>query len=396
MFTKSLLGRIEKTLAEYYNKTKIHSIIIDNQGEIAGETDMFWVCHNFYCKNKAKCRDDHRLVLKESFRLGGPFVYLCHKGFVIWGITITQDNTILGGILSGFVLFEQHQSLVQDYQEEFPGVKKKSTLISSSKVNRASKELFTLFEQNNLFDVELFKKLENRAHIQKEIAEKIFEKKSKAEFNRHIIYQKQNNLIQALQYFEVENIRSGLNDVLSEIFLEGINNINLLKFRMLELFVLISRTMLELGGKIEDYYHLTSQYVRNTEGLDDIYSFSLWLTEILNDFIDTVIHTRKDLGDINRAIDFIEHNLDKKLILSDMAALVAMSESRFSVAFKKETGLPFSEFVNKKKVEQAKSLILENKLTFVEISMKLGFFDQSYFTKIFKKYTGKTPRQFAN
>ncbi|MBU2512017.1 helix-turn-helix domain-containing protein [bacterium] len=392
---QDIIERIETTLAVYYDKTRIHSIVLDNQGEVVSDSGTLWICDGFYCKHTVKCKEEHRLVLRESYRLGGPFVHLCHKDFVIWGVSITRDNTILGGVLSGFVLFEQHQNLLQEYLFEFPGINRKGMLISSQTVNSASQMLFTLFKKNNLFDIDLFKKLENRAHIQREIAEKIIEKKSKEEYSRHVIYQKQNNLIQALQFLEVEKIRSGLNDVLSEIFLEGINNISLLKFRMLELFVLISRTMLEIGGNIEEYYHLTSQYTKNTEDLDDIYSFSLWLTAILNDFIATVTTTRKKLGTINRAIDYIKNNLDKKLVLSEVALLAAMSESRFSIAFKMETGLSFSEFVNITRVENAKKLILEKKLTFVEITTKLGFFDQSYFTKIFKKYTGKTPRQFS-
>ncbi len=387
-------GRIEAMLAAYYSKTRLHSIVIDSGGEVVSNTEKYWICHDFYCENSARCREDHRLVLRESYRLGGPFVHLCHKDFVIWGVSITQENTILGGVIAGFVLFEQHKALWQDYRAEFPGIDRKGMLISSKTVNSASKKLFDLFKKYDLFDVDLFKKLENRAHIQREIAEKIIEKKSKEEFSRHIIFQKQNTLIQALKYFEVENIRSGLNDVLSEIFLEGINNISLLKFRMLELFVLISRTMLEAGGNIEEYYYLTSQYTKNTEDLDDIYSFSLWLTDVLDKFITTVTTTRKKLGTVNRAVDYIKNNLEKKLVLSGVASLVAMSESRFSIAFKKETGLSFSEFVNVTKVEKAKELILEKRLSFVEISTRLGFFDQSYFNKVFKKYTGKTPRQF--
>lgn len=393
-FSNHLINKIKYSLETYIAKTGMVSIILDNEGNRVEEPDDNWICQSFYCQNRDKCIADHRFVLKEAYRLGAPYVHLCHRDFVIWGVSVTRKKEAVGGVLSGFVLFEQHKGQMERYIDDFPLIQSKDKFISSQQVNDASSELFDRFKQEKLFDVDHFKSLENRAHIQREIAEKIIEKKNKEEFGRYAIYQKQDHLIQALRFLEVEKIRSGLNDVLSEIFLEGINNIKLLKFRMLELFVLISRTMLEVGGNIDEFYHLTSQYTKNTEDLDDIYSFSLWLTDVLNDFISTVIKTRKKLGHINRAIEYIKTHLDKKLTLAEVSSIVNMSESRFSMAFKQETGMVFSEYINLMKVEKAKELLTRKDLTFVEIALKLGFFDQSYFTKIFKKYTGTTPSKF--
>ncbi|MBU3914794.1 AraC family transcriptional regulator [bacterium] len=389
-----LIQKIKTSLKQYADKTGMVSIILDDKGNVIEEREKSWICQSFYCRNKEKCIVDHRFVLKEAYRLGGPYMHLCHKDFVIWGVSVTTEKEPVGGVLSGFVLFEQHRGQLNRYIDDFPLIKGEKKFVSSQQVNDASSALFNLFRQENLFDVDLFKSLENRAHIQREIAEKIIEKKSKEEFGRHAIYQKQDTLINAVRFMEVEKIKSGLNDVLSEVFLEGINNIKLLKFRMLELFVLISRTMLEVGGNIDEFYDLTSQYAKNTEDLDDIYSFSLWLTDVLNDFVSTVIKTRKKLGHINRAIEYIKTHLEKKLTLAEVSSIVFMSESRFSAAFKQETGMVFSEYVNMVKIERAKELLSLKELTFVEIALKLDFFDQSYFTKIFKKYTGTTPSKF--
>jgi two-component system, response regulator YesN len=393
--SENLLTKIRRTVKQYSNDTGMVSIIFDDEGDIIEKLENNWICQEYYCQNKNKCIADHQFVLKEAYRLGGPYVHLCHQDFVIWGMSVTEEKEPVGGVLSGFVLFEQHKGQIERYIDDFPFIKNKNSFISSQKVHDASNELFDLFKREKLFDIDLFKMLESKAHIQREIAEKIIEKKSSEEFGQHVIYQKQDELIDALRFLEVNRIRSSLNDVLSEIFLEGINNIKLLKFRMLELFVLISRTMLEAEGNIDEFYHLTSQYIKNTEDLDDIYSFSLWLTDVLNDFISTVMKTRKKLGHINRAIEYIKINLDKKLTLAEVSSVVYMSESRFSAAFKQEAGMVFSEYVNLIKVEKAKELINRKNLTFVEIAVKLGFFDQSYFTKIFKKYTGITPSKFA-
>ena len=53
-----------------------------------------------------------------------------------------------------------------------------------------------------------------------------------------------------------------------------------------------------------------------------------------------------------------------------------------------------TEFVNKVKIDVAKQKISETELTFAEIAWQLGFQTPSYFSKIFKKFTGVTPNEF--
>jgi len=155
---------------------------------------------------------------------------------------------------------------------------------------------------------------------------------------------------------------------------------------MLELFVLISRAMMELGGTIDEFYLLTTQYARKTENLDDIYSFSVRLKEALNDFITTVIVTRKKLGPVNRAIEFIRQNIDNKLAISEVASHVEV--------FRQETGASFPEYVNSAKIDKAKEMMSAGTFSLTEIATGLSFYDQSYFTKTFRKHEGVTPKQF--
>ncbi|MBU2513841.1 helix-turn-helix domain-containing protein [bacterium] len=392
--SKDIVQKTRKQLLHYRKKTGIISIILNSDYETIDGASGNWVCEHYYCRNKEECRKDHRLVIEEAYRLGNTFIHLCHRNFVLWGLPLTQDNKIIGGAISGFVLFEQNRSQLSKYLEDFPLIESSQAFLSSKSVSSYSKLLFDVFKSGKLIDVDLFKLSEEKAYIQKEIGEKLIENKQKGAFDKHIIYEKQENLMNSIKFCDIDDIRDNLNDVLSEIFLEGIANIKLLKFRMLELFVLISRTMMEVGGDIDDFYHLTTQYTKNTENLDDIYSFSIWLKEVLDDFISTLISTRKKLGQVNRAIEFIKQNLDKKLLLSEVAATVTMSESRFSCIFRQETGTSFPEYVNSVKIEKAKEMIAQGTDSLTEIAASLCFYDQSYFTKTFRKYAGLTPKQY--
>ena len=59
-------------------------------------------------------------------------------------------------------------------------------------------------------------------------------------------------------------------------------------------------------------------------------------------------------------------------------------------------GTPFIEYVNTLKVEKACELLVTTNLSIIDIAMSVGFDDQSYFTKLFKKDTSMTPKQYRS
>ncbi|MEB8823047.1 helix-turn-helix transcriptional regulator [Bacillus cereus] len=67
-----------------------------------------------------------------------------------------------------------------------------------------------------------------------------------------------------------------------------------------------------------------------------------------------------------------------------------------STLFKKEVGMTLSEYIQREKVEEAKKLLTLTNYSLLEVSTFLNFNNQSYFTKIFKKYTEFTPKQYRN
>ena len=73
-----------------------------------------------------------------------------------------------------------------------------------------------------------------------------------------------------------------------------------------------------------------------------------------------------------------------------------ISKSQLYNKLKASTNLSISGFTNKIRVEEAKKLIVNSSLSISEISYKLGFNTPSYFTKIFKKYTGISPIEYKN
>lgn len=99
---------------------------------------------------------------------------------------------------------------------------------------------------------------------------------------------------------------------------------------------------------------------------------------------------------INKAIDFINKNYGQDISLQSLASHLNLSKHYVCYLFKKETGENISSYINKVRIEKAKHLILESNCKIKEVYDKLGFSDQQYFCKIFKKITGMTVVQYRD
>ena len=88
---------------------------------------------------------------------------------------------------------------------------------------------------------------------------------------------------------------------------------------------------------------------------------------------------------VEKVIEYMRRNINNKLNLKDLSELVQLSSSYLSRVFKATTGYSIIEFFNKIKVDKAKELIIENDNKIKEVAQILGFTDEFYFSRIFKK-----------
>ena len=94
---------------------------------------------------------------------------------------------------------------------------------------------------------------------------------------------------------------------------------------------------------------------------------------------------------ISRATDYIRRNFTSDLRVESVAVHVAKSPNYFSHLFKTECGVSFKRYINKLRIEKAKTLLLETNMLISEISADVGFKDFTYFTQVFKKIEGYPP-----
>lgn len=92
--------------------------------------------------------------------------------------------------------------------------------------------------------------------------------------------------------------------------------------------------------------------------------------------------------------DFITEHMDRTIFVDELASLIGLSVPYFKEWFKKKKGVPPKEYMNRAKVERAKSdLLLKSSIT--RVAFDLGYSSSQYFATTFKKYTGITPKSYV-
>lgn len=94
------------------------------------------------------------------------------------------------------------------------------------------------------------------------------------------------------------------------------------------------------------------------------------------------------------AVEYIEAHYAQRLSLGEVACGVAISASYLSHLFTKELKISFVEQIEKVRIRNAQRLLRTSHLTMIEVAQAVGYPDQNYFAKVFKKVTGLNPTQY--
>lgn len=119
--------------------------------------------------------------------------------------------------------------------------------------------------------------------------------------------------------------------------------------------------------------------------------------------LEIIIHTLRKITDkdmasgsdgIKKVINFIEENYNKNIRLSDIAKNENYSSAHLSRKFKENTGMTFSEYLQRTRIKESCRLLVNTDKKVIEIAYLCGYKDVNNFNKLFKKYTGITPVNF--
>lgn len=109
-------------------------------------------------------------------------------------------------------------------------------------------------------------------------------------------------------------------------------------------------------------------------------------------------HPKFQISDvrIGQALKTISANIDEVMTVESLAREACLSKDHFIRLFRKDLGQTPTQFIINDKMTKAKLMLASEDMSVKEIAFSLGYYDISYFNRLFKKHTLLTPRQYRN
>lgn len=99
---------------------------------------------------------------------------------------------------------------------------------------------------------------------------------------------------------------------------------------------------------------------------------------------------------VKEAKEYVEEHYTENLTVKEVAGIIGISSGYLSTMFNQSMGQSFVDYLNQLKINHACVYLEQNYLKVYEIAYKVGFQDEKYFTKVFKKIKGITPKEYKN
>lgn len=167
------------------------------------------------------------------------------------------------------------------------------------------------------------------------------------------------------------------------------------KNTIMELLVLVYACAYRNNVMSENVSYRT--YLNEIQKMDNFYDLKNWcliriviITEVIRHEKDTkVSHI------ISEAKKYIDEKYNKEIGLTEVSEAVSISPQYFSKIFKEELGLNFIDYLTTVRMDHAKRMLKEKKLSIKEICYEIGYNDPNYFSRLFKKNEGISPTEYC-
>lgn len=140
---------------------------------------------------------------------------------------------------------------------------------------------------------------------------------------------------------------------------------------------------------IQEVFKLTKKMVNFIELKNEVYEWIKKVLHILERKTDT-----QNLDHIDIAKKWMINHLDQNITIHKIASQVYMNPTYFCEYFKSQTGETVLDYVTRIRIEKARELLRTTDLKIYDISVKVGYTDTKYFSKLFKKYYGEVPSKY--
>lgn len=397
-------------LETFYAATGLALRVINAQGETL---DTFGPDCRYCAKvrqcalSEEVCRQAHLDGGRQALALGETYIFACPGNLNHIAFALARGQALLGAIVLGPFLMDAPDSTLLSELGEQRAIPAAALLdlydelqavpvFAPARVNSLNRLLDLLLRSALPAERVALKENREMLYQQARIGETIQMYKAQGEQEGDYPYELEKELLSRVRASDAPAAKGVLNDLLGYVlFSEGMQ-LESVKNRSLELCTLLSRIAIEGGALTSTIFRLSNAYLSQLREIGSVETLCLRLQKIVEAFTDTMFYSADRSGSepVRRAIGYIARHYTQNISVRDVAAYVGLSPNYFAQKFRSHTGCTLREYVNQLRVEESKRLLAASGMGLADIAVAMGFNDQSYFTKVFHKYTGLTPAQF--
>lgn len=403
-------SRVSAVLSNLQEFTGLAIQLIDSNGSMImsfGQTTSYCTILKKTVFTKTECFRLHMNAGKTAQSLGEAYIFDCPANLNHIAFPLINNGELLGSVIIGPFLMDQPDStlvsgLAENHQLpvtlslELYDELSNLIVLSPSKVNQLKilidHVLTPLLPGERALLLENQQKMMQQARLNETI--QIF-KEQKSDHSLAAFYKKEQDLLEKVRTGTITEVKALLNDLIGFVLFNEGGQIESVRVHSIELTSLLSRVAIEGGANTDSIFYLSSQFITRLYHQQTLEDLCLLMQEVLESFIDSMFSgTDKGNPYIRKALRYMQDNYSTHLELSQVAGYVGLSPSYFSSLFKQIVGVSFREKLCRIRVEESKRLLLQKKYSLADIALAMGFPDQSYYSKVFKRIVGVPPGKY--
>lgn len=156
--------------------------------------------------------------------------------------------------------------------------------------------------------------------------------------------------------------------------------------------------------KLSELLYETARICKNRNGMSELLikgnlhkiCYYLYQEFIIQSELRSSPEYFRDIQKVEEAIELIHSQYHQPLTIAYVASLNQYSESHFCKIFKRITGITFHDALSRCRIKNACCLLRETTSPIAEIALQVGYTDTKSFSRVFKQYTGFTPRNYRS
>jgi len=356
-----------------------------------------------YCKvSGCDRRTEYRYGIREAHRWDGKYTFYCPLGLAFIASSIEDEK---GNLLGGFAVGPMVMGDKEDIEDILINVARQSSCGSAMNV-------FITTPIHVLHMCEILaaitssimggeRKIGVSQYKQKEILDAIYDAKEnysadQKDYSYFLEFEKK--LQTAVYNRDRAQFKSLYGQLLGHIGYLSAVDLDATKARTVEILVILSRAAIEVGADVQTIFHISKDFNQEMKKMASPEQLALWLTDTMDRFASAIFDYAgaKHHDVVGQTMAYVKENYDKKITLDELASRVYLSRSYLCSIFKESAGMSIVSYINRVRIQKSKQLLSDRSLSLSQVAVQCGFVDQSYFTKMFKREMGISPKQYRD